>query len=71
MEHNAPTASLLMIQNWEELIDRPDGCAAIQRDLNRLEKYVNRNFVKCNEWKYKVLNVERNNPMDQHRLGAD
>lgn len=28
------------------VFDRPDGRAAIQMELNRLEKWVNRNFVK-------------------------
>ena len=41
---------------------KPDGCAALQRDLGRLEKWAN----KC-----KVLCLGRNNPRHQDRLGAD
>lgn len=36
-------------------IDRPDGCADIQRDLSRLGKWANENFIKFNRGKYKVL----------------
>lgn len=37
------------------MADSPEGCAAIQKDLNRLEKYADRN---CMNGKCKVL--ERN-----------
>ncbi|PKU41171.1 rna-directed dna polymerase from mobile element jockey-like [Limosa lapponica baueri] len=42
--------------------DIPEGCAAIQKDLNRLEKWVDRNLMKFNK--------ERNNPLHQYMLGA-
>lgn len=32
-----------------EVTEKPDGCAAIQRDLNRLEKCANRNLLKFNK----------------------
>jgi len=35
--------------------DRPEGLAAIQRDLNRLEKWVDRNITKFKKGKCKVL----------------
>jgi len=48
----------------------PEGRAAIQRDLNRLEKWADRNLVKFNKDKCKVLHVGRNNPMYQSMLGV-
>ncbi|KAK4821756.1 hypothetical protein QYF61_000817 [Mycteria americana] len=46
------------------------GCATIQRDLNRLEKWADRYLVKFNKEKCKVLHLGRNNPMHQYMLGA-
>ena len=42
----------------------PEGRAAIQRDLNRLEKWAERNLMKFNKEKYKVLH----SPTHQYRL---
>lgn len=40
----------------------PDGCAAIQRDLDRLEKEADRNLLKLNKGKGKLLPLRKNNP---------
>ncbi|GAB0205579.1 mitochondrial enolase superfamily member 1 [Grus japonensis] len=45
----------------------PDDCAAIQRDL---ENCTERNLMKFNKGKYKVLHLWRNNPKHQYTLGA-
>lgn len=50
------------------IFDKPSNCAAIQRGLNRLQKWVDRNVMKFNEGKCKVLCLGRNNPMYQWRL---
>jgi len=53
----------------EGVVDTPEGCAAIQRDLDRLEGWVERNVIKFSKGKCKVLHLGRNNPMHQYRLG--
>lgn len=42
----------------------PEGPAAIQRDLNRLEKWADSNVRKFS----KVLQLEKSNPMHQNML---
>ena len=51
--------------------DTPADCAAIQRDLDRLESWTKGNLMTFNKSKYKVLHLGRNNPMHWHRLGID
>ncbi|KAK4829139.1 hypothetical protein QYF61_002354 [Mycteria americana] len=50
--------------------DAPEGCAAIQRDLNRLEKWADGNLMKFNKENWKVLHLGRKNPRHQYMLGA-
>jgi len=47
-----------------------EGCAAFQRDIDRLESWVERNLRKFNKGKCRVLRLGRNNPMHQYRPGA-
>ena len=45
--------------------------AAIQRDLNRLEKRADGNLMQFNTENCKALHLGSNNPMHQYMLGAD
>ncbi|GAB0186845.1 mitochondrial enolase superfamily member 1 [Grus japonensis] len=51
--------------------DTPDGCAAIWRELSKLEKWANWNVMKFSKGKCQALPLGRNNPLHQYRLGAD
>ncbi|GAB0181474.1 mitochondrial enolase superfamily member 1 [Grus japonensis] len=51
--------------------DTPERCAAIQRVLDRLEGSAERNHLKFNKGKCRVLHLGRNNPKHQYRLGVD
>jgi len=50
-------------------MDTPD--AATQRDLDKLEKWTDKNLMEFNKGKCKVLHLGRNDTPHQHSLGAD
>lgn len=48
--------------------DTPGDHAAIQSDLNRLEKWTDRNLTQFSKRKCKVLHLGKNNPRHQYKL---
>ena len=49
----------------------PEGCAAIQQDLDKLHSCVQNNLMSFNKSKCGVLHLGRNNNTHQYRLGSD
>ncbi|KAK4826043.1 hypothetical protein QYF61_003942 [Mycteria americana] len=47
-----------------------EGRATLQEDLDRLEKWADKNFMKFSKDKCKVLHLGKHNPGVQHRLGS-
>ncbi|GAB0196661.1 mitochondrial enolase superfamily member 1 [Grus japonensis] len=51
-------------------VDTSEGRATLQEDLDRLEEWANKNLMKFNKDKCKVLCLGKHNPGVQHRLGS-
>lgn len=49
------------------VVAKLQGRSAVQRELERLEKWFDRNLMQLSKGKCRVLHLGRNNPM--HRLG--
>ena len=52
------------------MVDTQEGCAATHRDLDRLEKWADRNVMKFNKQKCKILHLRRDNSVHQYMLKA-
>lgn len=47
------------------MADTMEGCAASQKDLSSLEKWMNRNFMNFNKRRCRIQHLKWNNPMHQ------
>ena len=51
-------------------VDTLEGRATLPEDLDRLEEWANKNLMKFNKDKCKVLHLGKHNPGVEHRLGS-
>ncbi|KAJ7427097.1 hypothetical protein WISP_09636 [Willisornis vidua] len=61
----------LLITELGGVADTLEGCAALQKDIDRLERWAEKNCLKFRKGKCRVLHLGNNKPINPYRLDTD